>query len=101
MEWIKDLKPEELPEQYQEIARLIGLDNTIILAAYYGKSGVYFPSLDGVIAAKKREYITKNFKGDNHKELARATGYSEVWVYEILKKGKLSRQSGQKKLFDM
>lgn len=91
MEWTKDLKIEELPEQYQEMSRLIGMDNTIILAAYYGKSGVYFPSLDGVITAKKKEYIVKNFKGDNHKALARETDYSERWVYEILEEARRAR----------
>ncbi len=100
MEWIKDLKTEELPEQYQEMATLIGLENTIILAAYYGKSGVYFPSLDGVIQAKKKEYIIKNSKGDNQRELARATGYSVRWVYEVIEAHRRSQRSGQKKLFD-
>lgn len=93
-EWINDLTIEELPDQYQEMAQIVGLDNTIKLAEYFGKQGFYFKSLDPLIAKKKAEFIRKYFNGNNHCDLARATGYSERWVYEILKDGKDDKQEG-------
>lgn len=87
-EWIKEISKEELPEPYSEMAELIGVDNTIKLALHFSKQGVYFKSLEEIIAKKKKEYIIKNFNGRNHKELARITGFSEQYVYEILRNKK-------------
>ena len=52
MEWLKEIKIEELPQKYREMAEVIGLEATIKLAEYFGKEGFYFTSLDGVISAK-------------------------------------------------
>src|SRR5574337_747505 len=139
MNWLHDVKIEELPQQYQDIVRYIGLENTIKLAEYYSKMGfyfaeikpgkplsadyqemtkqigientlrlaryfrgsaVYFVGLAETIRIKKREYIIRNFAGNNHKELARATQYSEQWIYEILwEEQKKKRMAKQLKLF--
>lgn len=99
MEWLKEIKLEELPRQYQEMAEVVGLEATIKLAEYFGKIPVYFPSLEGVIRAKKEEYIMKNFKGDNHEELARDTDYSLVWIYEIIKRARKINAIKQRMLF--
>ena len=139
MDWINNIKVEELPQQYQDIVRHIGLKNTVKLAMYYGKIGfyfsaiqpgkilreeyqemsaqigientlklakyykgelIYFRGLEQIIQLKKREHIMANFSGNNHKELARATGLSERWVYEILwDEQKKRRMEKQMKLF--
>lgn len=99
MEWLKEIKIEELPRQYQEMAEIIGLEATIKLAEYFGKTGFYFVSLDGVISAKKREYIAKNFNGSNHREMARATDYSLVWVYKIIEENRAISKIKQRMLF--
>ena len=139
MNWLDDIKTEELPELYQDIVRHIGLESTVRLAEHFSKLGfyfaeikpgkpfsqdyeemaaqigientvklakyfrgqsVYFVGLAETLRQKKREYITKNFTGNNHKELARATQYSEQWVYEILwDEQKKKRMARQLKLF--
>ena len=85
-DWIKNILIEELPEQYREIAEIIGIENTIKLAEHFEKQAVYFKSLDPLINRKKEKYIHENFDGNNHKMLARITGFSERWIYEILTK---------------
>jgi len=85
-DWLDGISIEDLPPQYREMAEIVGLENTLKLAEHFGKSGFYFRSLEPLIARKKEEYIRKNFNGRNHRELARRTGYSERWVYEILKR---------------
>ena len=93
-EWIKEITLEELPGNYQEMVQVIlettgdlptALQITIKLGEYYNKQGFYFSLLDKLIAKKKADFIKKYFNGRNHCELARATGYSERWVYAILK----------------
>ncbi len=84
-EWIKDISIDDLPDRYREMAEIIGVENTLLLAQHYAKMSFYFAGLDSLIAKKKAKYIKKNFNGNNHKELARETGYSERWIYEILK----------------
>ncbi|GAB4485952.1 MAG: hypothetical protein OHK006_13000 [Thermodesulfovibrionales bacterium] len=92
MNWLDDLRIEDLPETYREMAGIIGLGHTLKLAQHYTKQGFYFRDLDEIVSRKKAEYIRAHFNGCNHRELARATGYSERWVYEILKNGKDDRQ---------
>ncbi|MDN3515343.1 MAG: hypothetical protein NG747_13225 [Candidatus Brocadia sp.] len=139
MNWLNDIKTEDLSRQYQDVVRHIGLEKTVKLAGYYSKQGfyfseikpgrpvgkdyqemaeqiglentlklaryfkgqlIYFAGLEETIRQKKREYIVQHFKGDNHKELARATQYSEQWVYEILwEDQKKKRMVRQLKLF--
>ncbi len=86
-DWLDGISIEDLPPQYREMAEIIGIEATVKLAEHFGKSGFYFRSLDPLIARKKEEFIRKNFTGKNHRELARKTGYSERWVYEILRRG--------------
>lgn len=82
--WLEEIKIEDLLEHYQQMAAVIGIEATLKLAAYYNKQGFYFTGLDDLVRRKKEDYIHKHFNGANHKELARATGYSERWVYEII-----------------
>ena len=99
MDWLEDIKPEELPEQYQEMFEVVCMECTLKLARYFGKTGFYFVGLTGVIGKRKEEYILNNFKGNNHKELARIVEYSERKVYQVLKKNRYTKAPGQLALF--
>ena len=88
MEWIKELKPDDLPGDLQLVAQECGMDVAIRLAEKMGSISIYIRPIDSLIAQKKEEYIKKHFNGSNHKELAIATGYSERWVYEVLNRDK-------------
>jgi len=91
-DWIKAIEKHELPAKYAEMSDIIGIENTIKLAEHFGKDGFYFKSIEKIITKKKEEYIRNNFTGNNHTELARATGYSTRWIYEVLKGTKDDRQ---------
>lgn len=91
--WIEAVEIADLPGQYQEMAELIGVENTLKLAEHFGKTGFYFRGLEPLIASKKEKYILENFNGVNRKELARRTGYSERWVGEILRRKKEEKQA--------
>jgi len=96
MNWLDEITIEDLPGDYAEMAQLIGIANILKLVEHYGKQQIYFKSLKDIIAERKRRYITDNFKGDNHSELARVTDYSLQYVYEILAE---AREKKQAKLF--
>lgn len=88
MEWIKELKPEDLPGDLHLVAQECGIEVAIRLAEKMGSISIYIRPIDSLISQKKEEYIKKHFNGSNHKELAIATGYSERWIYEILNRDK-------------
>lgn len=90
--WIAEIKIEDLPDSYRSIAEIVGIENTVKLSQFLGGLPFYFPKIDSFIKDKKESYIRKNFNGSNHRELAMATNYSERWVYEILKNEKDKKQ---------
>jgi Mor family transcriptional regulator len=79
-----DIPPESLPEAYQEVALVIGMERTLKLAHYLGGMSFYFPKLDAVIQRKRDERIRLEFTGSNHRELARKYGLSDRWIREIV-----------------
>lgn len=83
-DWIKDIKIEILPDAYQRIARVIGIENTIRMAEVVQGVGFYFPKLDTVLAEIRNKRIREEFNGSNHKKLAIKYGVTERWVYDIL-----------------
>jgi Mor family transcriptional regulator len=110
MEWLKDLRKEELPENYQDLLRLLtegdealkigvtvpdlvrALQVVIALATYYNKQPFYFSGLDAIIARRKREYIIKNRGRVRVSDLARYTGLSQQSVYDIFEELQKSKQ---------
>ena len=94
MNWLDNLTVDDLPEPYQEVAIIVGVEKTLKLAEHFGKQQIYFKSLKDIIAERKRRYIIDNFKGANHTELARVTDYSVQYVYEILAEERNRKQCG-------
>ncbi len=91
MGWLETIKPEDLPGDLQLVASECGVDLAINLAEKMGGSKIYVNPLESVLAAKKKEFVLKNFTGDNVKQLAVATRYTEQSIYRILR-----GQHGQK-----
>jgi Mor family transcriptional regulator len=88
-DWLSEIAAEMtlecLPESYQEVARIVGVANTLRLADYLGGQAFYFRKLGGVYRRKRDEGIRKEFTGCNHKELARKYCLSEVQIRSILR----------------
>lgn len=90
LDWIKDLKIEEiaeLPEAYQTIASVIGIESTIKLAETFGGTSFYFQKLDKLLISMRDKRIKKEFTGFNHKQLATKYGLTEVWIRQIISGG--------------
>jgi len=74
----------KLPEPYQTMKRLIGIENTLNLAQHYQGTAVYFTKLDKIMRQMRNQKIHEEFNGDNIKQLAQEYNLSEIWVREIL-----------------
>lgn len=89
-EWIRDISIDDLPEIYQDVAHVIGLENAIRLSEHLGGQLVYFPKLDGIVKKKRDEAIRQEFNGSNVRGLARKYGISGKQLMRILTgKGRL------------
>jgi len=92
-EWIKEISIEDLPPSYQEVARIVGVENAVKLSEQLGGLGFYFPKIDSLIQKKRDEKIRKEFSGCNHQELARKYGLSEIWIRNIVQNGESKKQT--------
>ncbi len=75
---------DDLPESYQEIARIIGVESAVKLSEALGGLAYYFPQLEGILRKKRDECIKREFTGDNHRELAKKYDLTERWIREIV-----------------
>lgn len=90
--WIEQILPhvtvEELPESYQAVAQIIGIQNAIRLSDALGGLNYYFPQAEKMLRAKRNELIRGEFTGSNYKELAQKYRLSEIQIREIVAKPK-------------
>jgi Mor family transcriptional regulator len=86
--WLKEIAAEipleDLPEEYQIVAELFGVDGALRLAKESGGMRIYVPKFEKLIRARRDERIRAEFNGANHRELARKYELTETWVREIV-----------------
>jgi Mor family transcriptional regulator len=70
-EWIMQVNTEALPEVYQEMAEVIGVKNTVLLAQSFAGTSVYFPKLERALLSLRNQTIRREFDGANIKSLSR------------------------------
>ena len=89
-DWLSDIAAEItvecLPENYQEIARIAGVDAAVKLSQYLGGSRLYYPKIDSLIRKKRDERIRREFDGANHRELARRYDLTETRIRDIVQR---------------
>ena len=87
-DWLTEIADEipldSLPEEYQIIAELFGMEGALRLAQRSGSMRIYVPKLDTLVREHRDARIRAEFTGFNHRELARKYGLSETWIREIV-----------------
>ncbi len=83
-DWMKQITPKDLPEVYQEMADIIGMEATVHLARIYAGTSVYFPKLERSLTALRNRLIVREYDGSNVKGLARRWGLSSRHVRYIV-----------------
>lgn len=91
---------QEVPQQYQDLVRVIGLEATMRLCREFGGTDTYIPKVDGLLAAKQRELIRSEWNGYNAEQLARKYGVSARWIRKIVEDVKAPEIPGQMSLDD-
>ena len=66
----------------------VGLEITKHLSKKFGGLQFYIPKNVVAETAKKAVKIYNEFNGSNYRELAEKHGFTEVWVRELVKRGK-------------
>ncbi|KAB2836187.1 MAG: DNA-binding protein [Candidatus Brocadia sp.] len=83
---VNDIRLEDLHPTYQQIARIIGLENVIKLGRELGGEQFYLPKLDVCLSRVKARKIIEEFKCGNYGELARKYRVTSFWVREVVRK---------------
>lgn len=108
-ELLKNLQIEDLQEQHQEFAEVLGMDNLIRLSEHFGGTSIYVPQKRELIKLKIFGLIRQEYDGTNIKELANKYDLSESTVYNVLRdmllKGAAKKEAkvnipGQQSLLD-
>ena len=77
---------ERLPEIYQELVAVVGLEAALRLARYLGGTNQYFPKFERITLAERNRRIRAEFDGRNHAALARRYKVSTRQVREVLRR---------------
>lgn len=87
------LQIEELPQAYQDVARLFGMEMALGFSKHFGGLSVYFPKIENLLRKKRDENICKEFDGSNYRELARKYELCEVHIREIANKARNDKKA--------
>lgn len=90
--WTDSLTIEMLPEQYQPLAEILGVQPLLKLAEQYGGASLYIPKVEALVKALRDKRIQKEYNGYNAKELAQKYELSVNWVLNICKDNPLPEQ---------
>lgn len=91
--WMEQLKVEDLPESYQELARAIGVPAFLRLSSVMGGCNLYVPKIERLTTELRDERIRAEFDGANHKVLAIRYNLSERRIREIVAPASVEQSS--------
>ncbi|MEG2175287.1 MAG: Mor transcription activator family protein [Oscillibacter sp.] len=83
--WTETITIDMLPEQYQPLADVIGVQQLLSLAEKQGGSNMYIPKMEALVRTTRDRQIKEKFNGYNAEELAHCYGMTVRWVQEICK----------------
>lgn len=84
MSALEKVRLEDLDQEQQEVAELIGLDSYKKLMAEYGGMSIYIPKADRLERMERNDKIRSEFDGYNFRELAMKYGLTEVSIRSIV-----------------
>ncbi|QYE99790.1 Mor transcription activator family protein [Paraclostridium sordellii] len=83
-----ELKISDLPSQFENIARKLGVERAKLLFEEFGGTSVYFPTEKMIYKEARDREILSKFNGFNIKELASKYNMSESYVRAIIRQKK-------------
>lgn len=87
---------QDLPENLQPVARIMGLETFMELLEYSGGTTLYFFKPDKLIVKARSRMICKDFPLLSTGELAKKYRVSDTWIRQILKNEQAKKRGGEK-----
>ena len=84
IDWINELTLDDLDEKNKEVAKIIGIDNLLLLCEYFGGTRIYINKLDNVTAILRNRKIKEEYNGYNLQQMVRKYNLSEIQIQRIL-----------------
>lgn len=78
------IQPDDLNEEQQHLAELIGLDNFAKLVQVFGGTNIYIPKPEAFSRVLRNEKIRQEYNGRNVKIIANKYGLTERQVYNLV-----------------
>lgn len=98
------IQPDDLNEEQQQLAELIGLENFAKLVQVFGGTNIYIPKAEAFGRTVRNEKIRQEYNGRNIKSLAVKYGLTERQVYKLIntipKSNYIRVLDGQMSIFD-
>ena len=73
-----------LPEIYQDIAHMVGLEAALVLGREFGGMSLYLPKIETALRGWRNQNIHSEFTGANIPQLAKKHHLTSVRVRQIL-----------------
>lgn len=89
--WTKEIKIEDIPDAYQHLARILGIEALIKLSNISGGTMIYVPKIESLFQVARDRLIVKEFNGGNYKELARKYNLTESWVRRLIQQDHMAK----------
>lgn len=84
-ELLKHVDVSDIPETYQPVVSLIGLDNFLKLCRYAVGEELYFPMQESVLRNTRKRLIIQEYNGYNLSELSRKYDLTPNYIRSIVK----------------
>lgn len=75
----------DVPEPYQPVVRLIGLDNFLAMCRYAAGDEIYFPMQKSILRNTRKRLIVQEYDGYNMAELSQKYNLTQGMVKNIVK----------------
>lgn len=89
-ELLKHVDVSDIPETYQPVVSLIGLDNFLKLCRYAVGNELYFPMQESVLRNTRKRLIIQEYNGYNLLELSRKYELTPSRIRNIVKGSNLA-----------
>ncbi len=82
---LKSVGVSDIPETYQPVANLIGLDNFLKMCRYAMGDEIYFPMQESILRNARNRLIIQEYNGHNLAELSKKYNLTAKHIRNIVK----------------
>lgn len=84
-ELLKYIDTSDIPETYQPVVSLIGLENFLKMCRYAMGDELYFPTQETIFRKARNRLIRQEYNGYNHAELSKKYNLTVKQIMNIVK----------------